>query len=385
MKNTRNDSQRISRRDFLKVVTVTGAAGLLAGCRPASLPTATPPSPTPTADASIVRRPEIIKVYPDVLKSKVVHTHHAGVWTGAPQDGADENNLLAPQALRQMLDRTITELTGLNDATQAWAALFGPEERVAIKVNTLWGGLLWTHAPLAMAVAECLQEAGVPAGQIVIYDRSSEELARAGFTINKDGPGVRCYGTAETWNEAKTPAGDSFTASGNYTAGWKLTGKDIRLSDILLQCDALINMSILRVHEISGVSFGMKNHYGTLDRPWDFHDTIRVALAELNALPPIKDRTRLIIGDILAVNTIPYNMYPWTMADVIGDSILMSFDPVAHDTIGLQVLMDTAQASGNPLPAWAKPLSEPWLTKGAALGLGTNDSKNIELVELSLG
>jgi hypothetical protein len=81
----RSDSprpRRISRRHFLKVA----AAGLLAGCRPIQPPTAPPtapptptdtpvPAPTPVAD---VRRPDIIKTYPDG-PSKVVHAHHAGV------------------------------------------------------------------------------------------------------------------------------------------------------------------------------------------------------------------------------------------------------------------------------------------------------------------
>jgi hypothetical protein len=58
----------------------------------------------------------VVKTHPDVW-SKVVHAHHEGVWDG-------EN--LVPGALRQMLDASITELTGLSDAREAWAALFRP-------------------------------------------------------------------------------------------------------------------------------------------------------------------------------------------------------------------------------------------------------------------
>jgi hypothetical protein len=380
---------KISRHTFLRLAAAGlgsfTAAPLLTACgQPLESGVPSPSPAVTTSDiANTIRRPEIIRFWPDV-KSKVVHTRHAGAWKGTPQEGGDDNALLNPEILRQMLDASIINLTGLDSARKAWAALFTPQERIAIKVNTLYGGLLWTHVPLTMAVAGCLLDAGVPAEQIVIYDRSDEELRRAGFTVNRNGSGVRCYGTADTWGEAKSPAGDSFTSGGSYTGGWKAGGKDIRLSDILLQSDALINMSILRVHQISGVSFAMKNHFGTIDQPWDLHDSIRTALADVNALPPIKARTRLVIGDVLAVNAIPYNEYPWTKPDVIGDSILMSYDPVAHDRTGFQILENIARETGHPLPSWAKYYTDPWLREGARQGLGTDDPNHIDFVEFKV-
>ena len=291
-------------------------------------------------------------MYPDV-PSKVVHTRHAGVWDG---------ETLAPEALRQLLDGSITALTGLNDATAAWAALFAPGERIAIKVNTIAGSRFWTHVPLVMAVTERLQEAGVPAEQIVIFDRYTIEMEDAGYPINKDGPGVRCHGT----DRKETP-------------GWQLLDTDIKFSDVLLNCNALINMPILKQHGMSGISFAMKNHYGTFDKPSSFHvgDRINRGLAELNALPPIKERTRLIIGD--ALNIVRAG---WYSAET-GDSILMSFDPVAHDTIGLQIVSEALTAEGKSSEATISQAT-PWLQAAAELEVGTNDPNHIELVEVTL-
>ena len=354
-------SQGISRRDFIKLAAMTG---LLAGCSPTTSAPTSPPTAAPTAvptatRAVTIRRPDIIEMYPDV-PSKVVHARHAGVWDG---------ETLVPEIIRQLLDASITELTGLNDATKAWAALFDPNEWVAIKVNAFRNSIIWTHAPLVMAVTECLQKAGVPAEQIVIFDYLTRELEKAGYPVNKDGPGVRCHGT-----------------DGNHTGGWQLVGSDIRLSSVLLGCDALINIPILKTHTLAGITFAMKNHYGTFDRPSRFHvgDQMDRGLAELNALPPIKDRTRLIIGDVLTACLRSANSYPYWSADMIGDSILMSFDPVAHDTVGLQMFSQLlTDAGGNP--AAATGMASPWLENGAELGLGTNDLDNIELVEASLG
>ena len=367
----RDDSPRlrgICRRDFLKLAA---AAGLLAGCRPHQQPTPTPvlseaegpttvPTTTPTSAPTatpLPPRPEIIQFYPDV-PSKVVRARHGGVWDGEE---------LVVEAIRQMLDGSITELTGLDDAREAWASLFAPGERIAIKVNAFRNSLIWTHVPLVVAVTECLQEVGVPVEQIVIFDYYTSELEEAGYPVNEDGFGVRCYGTDD-----------------NYTAGWQLVGSDIRLSDILLDCDALINMPVLKAHMIAGISFAMKNNYGTFGRPQNFHrPRIERAIAELNALAPIKDRTRLIIGDVLTACLRYASSYPYWQSDMIGDSILMSFDPVAHDTVGLQMFSQLLTDDGGD-PATATSWANPWLENGAELGLGTNDPDNMDLVEVSL-
>jgi len=335
----------ISRREFIKLAAM---AGLLAGCGPIGQPVVTP-APTATPTKAPPPTPSV--------PNKVVHTHHAGVWSG------DD---LVTGALRQMLDASITKLTGLDDATAAWASLFDPGERIAIKINTINTSDFWTHMPLVVAVTERLQETGVPAEQIVIFDRATSEMKGAGYTINQDGPGVRCHGTDR-----------------KYSGGWTVMETDVGLSDILMNCDALINMPILKVHTHSGVTFAMKNHFGTFDRPGSFHrPRTGPAIVELNALAPIRDRTRLIIGDALEVS--PVCMGAWVRA-VTGDSILMSFDPVAHDTVGLQVLGEVMRASGEGNPAAATDLASAWLEKAAELGLGTNNPDNIELVEVSLG
>jgi uncharacterized protein (DUF362 family) len=287
------------------------------------------------------------------------------VWKSPPQGNVADHILLEPTVLRQMLDASITKLTGLDDARQAWTALFSPSEWIAIKVNTISGSELWTHIPLAMAVAQSLQDAGIPAEQIFIYDRTNWELKDAGYSINRDQPGVRCYGT-----------------EGDYSTGWQIGNTKVRLSNILLQCDALINIPIYKGHGHSGISFAMKNHYGTLNKPEDFHrPATQRAIAELNALPPIKDRARLVIGDILSASTTPRESSPYWTLDAVDNSILMSYDVVAHDAVGLQML---TRLGGGGVFQWASQLANPWLKNSAELGVGTNDLNFIEEMEVNL-
>lgn len=318
-------------------------------------------APTPTLTplpAVATRKPEVIKAYQDKA-SKVVHTHHAGVWSGED---------LEVNALRQMLDASITELTGLNDAQEAWKALFDPGERIAIKVNAFRNSIIWTHPPLVQAVTDALQQAGIPAENIFVFDYYTSEMQEAGYTINQDGPGVRCYGT-----------------DGEYTGGFEIVGSKIQLSNILLSCDALINMPVLKSHMLAGFTFALKNHYGTLSRPDSFHygDKINKGLPELNALPAIKDRTRLIIGDVLEGCLRYGNSWPYWEADYTGDSILMSFDPVAHDAVGFKVLTDALEAQGDSTLA-AIGMATPWFEHATTIGLGTHNADDMNVVEKRL-
>ena len=375
-RNTRPYGPGISRRAFLRLAAVS----LLAGCArqsptappttpaPAAAPTAallttTPPAAIPPTTA---RRPDIIKIYPD-RPSKVVCTTHAGLWN-------DATNTLSQEAIGEMLDASIAALTGLGSAPKAWTALFAPHERVAIKINSL----VSVCPSLAMAIAGRLQAVGIPAEQITLFDRYTADLRRSGFPINRDGPGVRCYGTDEQGPGIR----GSDAASDNYVPGWQIAGTDVGLSKILLDCDALINLPSLStvVFAGMGISCAMKNHYGAFNCPACFHgDSFVRGVTELNALPPIRERTRLIVGDVIMAST-----YQYAGRYIVGKSgILMSLDPVAHDTVGLQMATEVYNAKGlDPLALTAQ--AAPWLARGAELGLGTDDPAHIELVEINL-
>lgn len=368
--------RRFLRRSALLACSALGA-DLLAACSPGggeptpvlplapsatvAVPTPVPsatPEPTPTSTPEpVAKRPAIIRTHPDG-PSRLVRARHSGVWAG---------DSLVPTAVRQMLDASMTALTGLDDARAAWAALFRPQERIAIKVNAFQNSLIWTHVPLVTAVTDSLQEAGIPAEQIVVYDNLSQELERAGFAVNKDGPGVRCYGT-----------------DGRATGGWEVAGVEMNFSNILFECDALINMPVLKVHSMSGITFALKNHYGSITKPELLHGSrLNPGIAGLSALPPIKDRARLVIGDALAVCLRGANSWPYWREATPHDTILVSYDPVAVDSVALQLFSELSEQAGIN-PALSQSRAARWLAAAAELGVGTNEERNIEVVEVSL-
>ncbi len=62
-------------------------------------------------------------------------------------------------------------------------------------MNTIAGKGMSTHVSLVLAICERLQQAGIKPGDIIIWDRTSRELERAGYTISTDPNRVRCFGT----------------------------------------------------------------------------------------------------------------------------------------------------------------------------------------------
>lgn len=268
------------------------------------------------------------------------------------------------QTVADMVHRAVKRLAGEDDMGAAWGKFVGPDDVVGIKVNALFPGGGTTHVEVVNAVVEGCQAAGVPAERIIVWDRKTSELARAGFPTNRDGPGVRYYGTDGAY-EAQTTTLGSFSG---------------RLSEILTkQITALINVPILKSHGIAGMTGVLKNHYGSFHNPQAHHGNYcDPYMADVNGVPAIRDKMRLAVVDALFPiahgGPRPRPQYTW-----IHGGILVSTDPVAADYVGLQILERRRQEIGlGPIGNRARHIAT-----AAAKGLGVADPNRIELVELS--
>lgn len=279
--------------------------------------------------------------------SVVAVAHHGGVWQG------DE---IAREVVLDMLDAALVELTGLGDALAAWRLLFDVGETVGLKVNTI---SRYTTTPIvAYAVAQRLQDAGLPAEQIVIFDRTERELIERGFTINQDGPGVRCRG-ASSWEQPQDVGGSTQ-----------------RMHEVLLSCHTLINIPVIKEHGTTGFTCALKNHYGSVNNPGALHGNHGDPyIPALNALSLIRDKTRLIICD--AIRTCPYNWDQMTKENLV----LMSFDPVAHDLLARRILLDRREADGRKGPYIAQ--RSHYLDTAVQMGLGA-DMERVQERRVSL-
>jgi len=308
-----------------------------------------PPTATPLP-APALNRQSLLAHWPATPTSRVVIVRHSGVWTS---DGPD------PDIVFQMLDAGLSALTDSADVMAVWRALFAPGERVLLKVNCIAAGGP-TQPVVTYAVARRLKDAGLPGENILIFDRTDHELTAAGYKLNEGDKGIQCHGARGEGTEAV------------------LTQATVRFYKELDEYDALINLPTPKQHSGAGVSVSLKNHYGSVNRPGSLHGNWSdPAIAELNAQPNIRDKTRLIVG--AALNVSPFD---WNNPER-ENALLLSFDPVALDTVARDILVRHRQERGH---------SAGYLIEGArhlstaqALGLGASEAHLIDLREVSLG
>jgi hypothetical protein len=314
--------------------------------------TATPTSPPPSTPELALKlsRAALMAHWPATATSRVVLVRHSGVWTGDTPD---------PVIVLQMLDAGLSTLASVPDVLAVWRALFDPGEQVLLKVNCISHGGP-TQPAVTYAVAQRLQDAGLPAENILIFDRTDHELASAGYTLNEGGPGVQCHGTRGDGSEAV------------------LTQASVRFYQEIDACDAIVNIPTPKQHGTAGISVAMKNHYGSVNRPGALHGgRCDPAIAELNAQPNVRDKTRLIVGAALNVSPRDWNQ------PARENALLLSLDPVALDTVSRDVLVRHRQAQGLEVGSLIE--GAPQLTTAQTLGVGATDSELIDLQEVVLG
>jgi uncharacterized protein (DUF362 family) len=328
-----------SRRVFLKqwftgaaVLRVGGAMGLLTAAQQAA----------PAKSKVVIARDDLLR------------------GTGST---VDSGRMLA------LLDRAMQTLFDRDHAIEAWSRLVRPGETVGVKVNALGGRGLSSNLQLVEAICERLQEAGTKAGDIVVWDRDSNEMERSGFHLSMGGNGVQCFGTDRVDYEQELVAYGSVGS---------------RLSRILTQrCNVLINVPVLKDHDGAGVTIALKNMYGVIHNPNKYHPNgCNPYIADVNMLPEIRNRMRLTLCD---ATTAQYEggpaykpEYSWKQ-----NALLVSQDPVALDYTGWQII-ERKRAEKGLKTLEGEGRAPHYIATAADAGhrLGTNDPRRIAVVEV---
>jgi len=273
---------------------------------------------------------------------------------------------LDAKLLREMLDACVCRVTGQTDAKQAWRSLFRPDDIVGVKVNTLAGGIFCSHVQLVEAIADGLRLAGVPAKNIIVWDRMSRELTDCGFAAGAaDGP-YRCIGTDGRYSSNL----DDIVSQGAIGSF---------LSPIISRlCTAQINVPMLKDHDIAGVTLGLKNWFGAIHNPSKYHfGNLQDAISDVNAIPAIRKQTRLTICDATRVVYEGGPGFKPQFMERLG-GLLVSRDPVAIDAVGCAKIeaMRKAHNLKSLKDAGREPTAIPL---AARKGLGVGDPGKIEV------
>ncbi|MFQ5861971.1 MAG: DUF362 domain-containing protein [Candidatus Brocadiales bacterium] len=272
------------------------------------------------------------------------------------------------ELLRKAVDDGVMRITGAPTAAEAWSTLFGQKEMIGIKLNCLGKKAFSPHVALVEAIIEGLKSAGINGDHVIVFDRTNKELEEAGFRIRK-GAGVKCFGT-------------DALAGGGYDLRPQMAGSVGSCFSRIVSsfCDAIINVPILKDHDLSGITAAMKNFYGVIHNPNKYHDNnCNPYIAELNTHPYVRDKSRLIICDALVAQYHGGPAFKRQWSWRFG-GILMGTEPVAFDRICANIIEEKRKEMG--LPSLKQANREPkYIHTAAALGLGEDDPEKIELVE----
>jgi uncharacterized protein (DUF362 family) len=306
------------------------------------------------------------------MKSRVVVARdpllHTPTLRRVASSGAAQSATADSQRMRGLLDHALQTLIPADDPVYPWSRIVRPGQLVGIKVNTLGGRGLSTNVQLVEAICDRLQRAGIRPQDIVVWDRDTDELERAGFRIRTGWNEAQCFGTDRAGFE------DDLLEFGSVGS---------QLSKILTRrCDVLINVPVLKDHDGAGVSMALKNMYGVINNPNKYHPNgCDPFIADVNMLPAIRARLRLHICDATAAC---FDGGPAFKPETSWqpNALIASLDPVALDHIGWQMIERKREEKGLKSLAVEGRMPQYIATAADAVHrLGTNNPRQIELIE----
>jgi len=271
------------------------------------------------------------------------------------------------ERLLKLLDRCIQTTYDSDSPQQAWKNVVHPGEVVGLKVNGLAGRGISTNVLLVELICERLREAGIPAKNIIVWDRLESDLESAGFRVTSNSDRIRFIGNDTTGYE------DDLSVYGSVGS---------RLAITLTQmCDAVINLPVLKDHSIAGVSMALKNFLGAIHNPNKYHlNVCDPYVADVNMLPPIRQKVRLHICDATTAQYEggPSYMPQWAWPE---NGLLVSRDPVALDYVGWQIIeRKRAEKGMKTLKVMKREPSYIATAADSQHRLGTNDPAKIDQV-----
>lgn len=335
-----------------------------------------------------------------IYPGRVVWIRDAGAtsWDGASGHWWDDANT-NQKAVHGMTSRLVEDLTGRKNGKQAWGALFrnfnetrklGASgykrgQRIAIKVNcnqdrsSEWGtspagvaprggrtknGLPSPHAIVAL-VTQLIEVAGVRGEDILVYDATG--------TRNVGQP---IYGRIRANSNPQFQA-VNFLAGSDYSRGGHSSAapdpaNPIRFSKAevpvgylpkqVTEAQYMINFALLRPHGMAGVTLIGKNHFGSVFFPKDgdwsprvlhSHATAKLPMGSYNALVDLMGHRHLggktmlyLLDGLYTAEHNEGSVFKWaSFGDQWASSLLASQDPVAIDSVGLDILSSEPRAT----------------------------------------
>ena len=238
----------------------------------------------------------------------------------------DENSAFNGEVIQQMFDQAVMTLFDADTPQAAMRSIISPNQTVGIKTN------VWSYLPTPAEVENAIKQRVLDVG------------------VSEDRIGIDDHG--------------------------------VRTNPLFQNAHSIINARPLRTHYLSGVSGCMKNLIMFSDSQSKWHPNSCADLGLLQTLPEVRGKLRLHVLSVLTPQFHgrgPHHFSRRYVWDYKG--ILMGRDPVAVDTVGLELI----KAKRRQVLGKAKEL--PPVPKHIELadtkhGIGVGDLNRIELIRL---
>ncbi len=294
-----------------------------------------------------------------------------------------------PSVVQSMVNRGITNFTGRATVAAAWRTLVTPQDVVAIKVFSAGGQISGTRPAVVAAVVNGLLQAGVPPGNIIIWDKRADTLRAAGYFHLAQQLRVRAEGAVETGYDPTNFYQPDGAIIGNLVYGdLEFGGKGSNIGRrsfvtkiISRQANKIISIAPLLNQPSAGVCGHLYSlAFGSVDNTLRFvddPDRLAVAIPEINALASVGDRVVLNITDAL-IGQYEGGASVLLHYSTVLNQLWFSKDPVALDTLAVRELERERQLYSAP----SFPPNLEIYTNATLLQLGINDPSEIQVVKV---
>lgn len=344
---------RIGRREFIRAGTAALAAGTLYRRGEAA-------DETPSGSRVVrVHNSEATKPWDYDAMAPWDHTVE-------PRDGGTivqrYFDYINDDVVDSLYDRALCELTGERSPAAALRKLMPgvtPGQKITIKINLnnatydpeVTHNRMDQTAPLINSVIDRLHnQLGIEQENITLVDAK-----RWVHPVIIKG---RCKFPNVRWVDSHDKDIWDKSESVTFTKDDPLPGGDFWMPRAYTEADHIINMFLMKNHGC-GITGAMKSHFGSIPSPKMLHEGLgdKSYIADLCNTPSIKNKVRLNLADALFANW-HNNVWcprPWnTFPEQSPNSLLVSTDPVAIDSVMLDHIIEEIETQGNNAPAWVR-------------------------------
>ena len=257
-------------------------------------------------------------------------------------------NRVSQPVVRDMIERGMKELTGERSVSAAWAKFVEPSDIVGIKINPSGAPACCSSPEIVREIINGVQSAGVPAGNIVVYDRYEYEIDIGSYQALLP-PGVRVVGIQDGLVDSGYDP--DVYCQATFFGEWENRSYMARI--VAHGLTKIINVPTMKDHSASGVTGCLKNlGYGTFNNvarshrsPFSFTDPL---IGVMCSVEPLRSKAVLHIMD--GMRQVWHGGPLTQVQEFIHQAGILYFgtDPVAMDTVELEAIEKKRREEGAP-------------------------------------